>query len=143
MTILVVGDGEAASSVAGTLEAYHHPVQHCRTAAMAVPLLNHYPERYSLILCAVGVESGVLARHLTALEQHTPIISIASPGEMEAASVAAAPMCGVERTADGCHQLRCALSEANTQPASQPELARTLDEQPVAFAYSAPVGHGR
>lgn len=143
MTILVVGDGQAATSVAQTLEAYQHPVQHCRTATMALPLLNHYPERYSLILCAHGVESDVLGRHLAELERHTPIVSIATPGEMESASAAAAPMCGVERTADGCHQLRCALSEASAQPANHPGLARAMDEQPVAFAYSAPIDQRR
>ncbi|MEX1081773.1 MAG: hypothetical protein WD382_08690 [Halofilum sp. (in: g-proteobacteria)] len=148
MTILVVGAGKAATSVAGTLEAYHHPVQHCQNASMARPLLNHYAQRYSLILCEQGCESEMLLQHLKRLERDTPVVTIGTPdamgaGEMAAATSAAGPVCGVYQTADGCQQLRCALSEASARPTRHPQFAQALEEQPVAFAYNAPMNRRR
>lgn len=142
MTILVVGDEHSARAVAGTLEVYHHPVQRCRSASMAIPLLNHYAERYSLILCEQGMDSDALLEHLATIERDTPVVAIGSPNAMTAPAPATS-MCSIQRTADGCHRLHCALSEASAQPESHPALAQTLDEQPVAFAYSAPVNPRR
>ncbi len=148
MTILVVGAGKAATNVAGTLEAYHHPIQHCQNASMARPLLDHYAQRYSLILCEQGGESEVLQQHLRCLERDTPVVTIGTPDEITAgamgpAASATAPICGVYRTADGCQQMRCALSEASARPASHPQLAQALEEQPVGFAYNAPMNQRR
>lgn len=143
MTILVIGAGEAAGRVAGALEASHCPVQRCRTADKAVPLLDYCAERYSLILSEDSVDSQVLATHLGDKIQGTPVVAIGAFGQACATRTGAAPMCSIKRTADGGHQLRCALSEASAQPDSHSGLAHALEDQPAAFVYSAPVAGRR
>lgn len=144
MTILVIGDGDAAAQSARVLRHNRTPVQCCRDEEETWQALEGNREGYSLILLEHRIPgSRRLRHHLAEQNLQAPVIGIGWPAEPEGREAQHSAMCGIERTADGCQRLRCALSEASARPASHPDLAGALEGQSVAFAYSAPCGGRR
>lgn len=144
MTILVIGDGDAAAQSAHALRYNQAPVQCCRNEEETLQVLEDNRETYSLILLEHRIPgSRRLRRHLAEWGLRAPVIGIGRPADTEGGEALHSAMCGIERTADGCQRLRCALNEASAHPASHPGLADRLDGQSVAFAYNAPCGGRR
>lgn len=139
MTILVIGDGDAAAQSARAFRHNQTPVQCCRDEEETWQALESNREDYSLILLEHQVPGcRRLWHHLAESGMQAPVIGIGWPAETEGREPHHSAMCGIERTADGCQRLRCALSEASARPASHPDLAGRLGGQSVAFAYNAP-----
>lgn len=145
MTVLIIGNGEAARSSAHALPNDAATTHQCPTLEAGLTLLSIEPKQFSAIFVEQAEDCRTsITRQIHETGTRAAIIFIDSPNTVGTSiatgrkTSASPPMCCIERTDSGEYRLHCAMAKAHSRPSSHPALSDALEEYPPVFAYTAP-----